>query len=93
MAKQYDLLMIEWEDSTCRTGWHRADTAPKFADQIVTVGFVISRDSKHITVAQSLCEDRSVDSAWLIPRANIRKVHKLIRVKAPKGLEESDRRI
>jgi len=87
MDKTYDLVMVDWEDSTCRSGWHKPEFAPKFPDQCVTVGFILRRDPKSITLAQSLCEDRSVDGSWLIPRVNIRKIQILIKVKAPKAKE------
>jgi hypothetical protein len=85
--KKHELLLIHWEDSTCRGGWHKRETAPTFGDQVITVGFLVTRSRHHLTIAQSMCEDRTVDNSWLIPRSSIRSIRILDKVAAPKARE------
>ena len=69
------IVKIEWEDSCAITGWHNQG---KFEDYDVspcrTVGYLLGKDKKKITVLQSISNSPSFCEALTIPRGNVKKI-------------------
>jgi len=62
------LVKIEWVDANFSDGWvSKTKARTHQLAQCTTVGFVVKKNFKQITVAQSISNDNSFDSIMSIP--------------------------
>jgi hypothetical protein len=53
----YDLVELTWDDACSDAGWHATKDVKMVPQIVVTVGFVIREDAKHILMAHTYSGD------------------------------------
>jgi hypothetical protein len=72
---KHKIVEITWEDIASHQGWSplsehlAAGTALCFS-----VGYLIRKDKKQVTILQSVCQDGDVTESLCIPRAVIQRI-------------------
>ena len=79
--EQWDVVEIEWADSTSNDEWQDLESAMKWPDDgCLTVGYYLQHNEATIMVAASCFpnpDDPVVGGTWTIPRAMIKRIRKL----------------
>lgn len=76
MAKKYPVYRIFWVDSAAPAGWTRPDYAFEVAT-IESVGFLIEKTPKQVTITTSVSDEGHVMNPLSIPVAAITKMKRL----------------
>lgn len=76
--KKLRAVRVEWVDSASTGRWRHRKEAERFdVVACTTVGFVVSRNSKRIVLAQSVSEDDDVCDTMTIPAGCVKRVRRL----------------
>lgn len=63
---------IEWEDITTTSRWDR-EPEKQIPLKVRSVGYLIRRDRRFITISQSHAENDDWSDTTVIPRANVKR--------------------
>lgn len=75
--RRSSIVQVDWKDAASVSGWRKNDTEPGLAN-CTSIGFLLNREPRHITLAGSLSNDDHHGDAISIPRAWIQRI-KVIR--------------
>ena len=79
--KQWDLVEIEWRDSTSYDGWMSEPASKSLAEDedclCRTAGYMLHRDKRHMTIVRDRGDD-NVGGMMRIPTVAIKSIRKLI---------------
>ena len=75
---KFSIIEIKWRDACSHYGWRSIDNhrANKLS-VCQTVGYLLKKDSKSITLAQSIDDSGSTTESIVIPKAGIVKMKTL----------------
>ena len=77
MTKKRKIVKVIWNDAVARAGWELRKTLKSLTPpRCVSVGFLISKNKKYVTLAQNFSK-ADVGEQISIPRAMIKKIKKL----------------
>lgn len=76
MTKKYPVYRIFWLDSAAPVGWKHPDYPFEVA-AVESVGFLIEKTPKQVTITTSVSDEGNVMDPLSIPRAAITKMKRL----------------
>ena len=71
------LVMVEFEDSSSYSGWHKLDSWLDSISNCVSVGILCREDKKQIVLALSKSNSRNYGDTMAIPRSCIKRIRYL----------------
>lgn len=74
------VVMIKWVDTTSYGGWRDRETTDFSLTGCISVGILIARDAKTITIARSISMDDDVNAVEVIPISTVVSIKRLTRL-------------
>jgi hypothetical protein len=79
---RFQLVEIRWDDAAASNSWERPEHMALDPQIVITVGFVVKENKKHMVIA-STYDETHVNAAIQIPKSMI--VSRKLLVRAKKG--------
>lgn len=65
------VVYIKWVDSAATHGWLRPEEVGKHSTECYSVGFLVDKNKKTVTIAQSLMDENMLGEFLTIPKVCI----------------------
>jgi len=71
------LVLVEWEDSSSYSGWHRIHPDCDCVANCISVGVLCSEDKKQVVLALSKSDSGNYGDTMAIPKSCIKRIRYL----------------
>jgi hypothetical protein len=71
------MVRVEWEDSSTHNGWDSRSHDSYSLATCTTVGFLIHKDNKKVSIALSVCPDGDANGVMTLPRKCVTRIVEL----------------